>query len=105
MLAGSPLVSEWAFSAASAVLNIGYGGQAAGYGFVDVLFNEPEGPSGKLTVTYYKEDQLGSIVDYGMRASYGPTGFTYKYLTAEPFYRFGFGLTCASDWWQLIASS
>lgn len=98
-LAGSPLVSEWAFSTASAVLNIGYGGQAAGYGLVDVLLNEPEGPSGKLTVTYYKDEQLGSIVDYGMRASYGPTGKTYKFLTAEPHYRFGYGLTCTSLWW------
>ena len=38
------------------------------------VLNEPEGPSGKLTITYYKPEQLGSIVDYGMRASYGPTG-------------------------------
>jgi len=93
MAHGSPLVSEWASTTADAVLNIGYGGQAAGYGLVDVLLNEPEGPSGKLTVTYYKPEQLGSIVDYGMRASYGPAGKTYKYLTAEPYYKFGFGLS------------
>jgi hypothetical protein len=68
MAHGSPLISEWAFSNADAVLNIGYGGQAAGYGLIDVLLNEPAsagGASGKLTVTYYKPEQLGSIVDYG----------------------------------------
>eukprot|EP01046_Picozoa_sp_COSAG06_P013667 COSAG06_NODE_831_length_12041_cov_5.766789_11_plen_134_part_00 len=70
MAHGSPLISEWAFSNADAVLNIGYGGQAAGYGLIDVLLNEPAsagGASGKLTVTYYKPEQLGSIVDYGTR--------------------------------------
>ena len=88
---GSPLVSQWAFSTADAVLNIGYGGQAAGLGFVDVLFGEPEGPSGKLTVTYYKPEQLGDFMSYDMSGSLGPKGKTYKYLTTEPFYRFGFG--------------
>ena len=60
---------------------------------MDVLLNEPEGPSGKLTVTYYKPEQLGSIVDYSMIASLGPQGKTYKFLTSEPHYRFGYGLS------------
>ena len=101
-----------AFSTADAVLNIGYSGQAAGYGLVDVLFNDPEGPSGKLTVTYYKPEQLGSIVDCECsndRLRLSPvvllTGLllstdnmsagqkTYKWLSTEPFYPFGYGLS------------
>jgi len=96
MAHGSPLVSEWAFSTADAVLNIGYGGQAAGLGFVDVLFGEPEGPSGKLTVTYYKKEQLGDFMSYNMTGSLGPKGKTYRYLTSTPYYRFGHGMTYTS---------
>jgi len=93
MASGSPLVSEWAFTNADAVLAIGYGGQEAGNGLVDVLFNEPEGPSGKTTVTYYKLEQLGDFMSYNMSGSLGPTGKTYRWLTSEPFYRFGHGKT------------
>ena len=33
-------------------------GQAGGLAFVDVLLNEPEGPSGKLTTTWMKPEQV-----------------------------------------------
>ena len=86
---------------------------------VDVLLNEPEGPSGKLTTTCaaavrlfsssyaaappaavkamgraavagYKPEQLGDYMSYDMTGSLGPKGKTYKYLTSTPYYRFGY---------------
>ena len=71
-------------------------GQAGGLALVDVLLNEPEGPSGKLTTTWMKTEQLGDYMSYNMSGSLGPTGKTYKYLTAEPYYRFGAGKSYGS---------
>jgi beta-glucosidase len=93
---GSPLVSAWAFAAADAYLSLGYSGQAGGLALVDVLLTEPEGPSGKLTTTWYKPGQLGDYMSYDMTGSLGPQGKTYKYLTAEPYYRFGAGKSYGS---------
>ena len=61
-----------------------------------MLLNEPEGPSGKLTTTWMKTEQLGDYMSYNMSGSLGPTGKTYKYLTAEPYYRFGAGKSYGS---------
>ena len=51
------------------------------------LFGEVS-PCGKLPVTFYKSlEQLPAYEDYSMK------GRTYRYLTEEPLYPFGYGLT------------
>ena len=47
-------------------------------------------PSGRLPITFYKSTaQLPDFLDYNMK------GRTYRYMTEEPLYPFGFGLSYA----------
>jgi len=72
---------------AAAILQVWYPGQSGGTAVADVLFGHAS-PSGKLPVTFYR-----SIADLPAFHDYAMAGRTYRYMTREPLYPFGFGLT------------
>jgi beta-glucosidase len=84
---GSPIALNEIEDMAEAILFVWYPGMEGGHAVADVLFGDAS-PSGKLPVTFPRSlEQLPPFADYGM------TGRTYRYMTAEPLYPFGFGLS------------
>ena len=70
-----------------AILQAWYAGEQGGHAVADVLFGDYN-PSGKLAVTFYKDDsQLPAFDDYSMKNR------TYRYFQGEPLYPFGYGLS------------
>lgn len=84
---GSPLALGEVEDLVEAILFVWYPGQEGGRAGADVLFGSIS-PSGKLPVTFPKSlDQLPPFEDYAM------VGRTYRYMSQEPLYTFGFGLS------------
>ena len=80
-----------------AVLWAGYPGQEGGTAIADALFVAANGPSGRLTQTWYPASYVNevSMTDMGMRpnASNSNPGRGYRFFTGTPVLPFGWGLT------------
>jgi beta-glucosidase len=84
---GSPIALGEIEDMVEAILFVWYPGMEGGRAVADVLFGD-KSPSGKLPITFPKSlDQLPPFDDYSMN------GRTYRYMTEEPLYPFGFGLS------------
>lgn len=87
VFSGSALDLSLAQEKAAAVIQAWYPGSRGGSALARILFGEVS-PCGKLPVTFYRSlDGLPDFTDYSME------GRTYRYLTEEPLYPFGYGLT------------
>jgi beta-glucosidase len=86
---GSPIALGEVEHLVQAVIFAWYPGQEGGRALADVLFGDVA-PSGKLPLTFPQSiDQLPPYDAYAM------AGRTYRYMSAEPLYPFGFGLSYA----------
>lgn len=84
---GSPIALGDVEDMVDAILFVWYPGMEGGRAVADVLFGDIS-PAGKLPITFPKSlDQLPPFDDYSMN------GRTYRYMTEEPLYPFGFGLS------------
>ena len=84
---GSPIALGDVEDMVDAILFVWYPGMEGGRAVADVLFGNIA-PAGKLPLTFPKSlDQLPPFDDYSMN------GRTYRYMTEEPLYPFGFGLS------------
>ena len=87
---GSPIALGEVEELVDAVIFVWYPGMEGGRAVADVLFGDVS-PSGKLPLTFPKSmDQIPAFDDYSMK------GRTYRYMTEEPLYPFGFGLSYSS---------
>ncbi|XP_042418939.1 beta-xylosidase/alpha-L-arabinofuranosidase 2-like isoform X2 [Zingiber officinale] len=91
----------------SAILWVGYPGEAGGAAIADVIFGFFN-PSGRLPVTWYPESFADSVnmTDMRMRPdpSTGYPGRTYRFYTGETVYKFGDGLSYSNFTHHLISA-
>ena len=88
-MSGSAMDLSFAHDHCSAVLQVWYPGARGGLALGRILFGEVS-PSGKLPVTFYRNEnleELPAFEDYSMQ------GRTYRYFNGTPLYPFGYGLT------------
>jgi len=87
LFGGSPIALGELADLVQAIIHVWYPGQEGGRAIADLLFGDTS-PSGRLPITFPKSaEQLPPFEDYAM------AGRTYRYMTEEPAYPFGFGLS------------
>ena len=89
LMAGSAIDLGAAAQRADALLLAWYPGARGGRTVADILLGKVS-PSGKLPVTFYRNEQLADMPPF---TDYAMTGRTYRYLDKAPLYPFGYGLT------------
>ena len=90
LLSGSALAVNWADEHIPAIIQGWYPGAQGGKSLSRMIFGEVN-PEGKLPVTFYRStDELPAFTDYSMK------GRTYRYMTNEALYPFGYGLSYTS---------
>ena len=97
---GSPIGLEPEAKECEAILQAWYPGQAGGTAVAEVLFGDYN-PAGRLPMTFYRNvSQLPDFEDYNM------TGRTYRYMSQEPLFPFGYGLSYTTfEYGQMTLSS
>lgn len=86
-LAGGILDMNWASENCNAILYGWYPGSEGGRAIADIIFGA-QNPSGRTPLTFYRTlEELPGFEDYTM------AGRTYRYMTNEPLYAFGHGLS------------
>ena len=91
LMAGSAVDISVAQEKADAILLTWYPGARGGDAVAELLFGDAS-PSGKLPITFYKNealDEMPAFADYSMKNR------TYRYYTGTPLYPFGYGLSYA----------
>ena len=89
LMAGSAIDLQRGAEDANAVLLTWYPGARGGRAVADILLGATS-PSGKLPVTFYRNEQLAKMPEF---TDYAMTGRTYRYVEEAPLYPFGYGLT------------
>ena len=89
LMAGSSIDLTEAEEGADAILLSWYPGALGGKAVADLLFGN-ESPSGKLPVTFYRNEALEEMPDF---TDYSMRNRTYRYYQGVPLYPFGYGLS------------
>ena len=92
LMAGSAIDLTVAQDKAEAILLSWYPGAGGGRAVAELLFGK-ESPSGKLPLTFYRDDALLEMPQF---TDYAMAGRTYRYYQGTPVYPFGYGLSYSS---------
>ena len=92
LMAGSAIDLTVAQDKAEAILLSWYPGAGGGRAVAELLFGK-EAPSGKLPLTFYRDDALLEMPQF---TDYAMAGRTYRYYQGTPVYPFGYGLSYSS---------
>uniref|UniRef100_A0A0D9WA62 Fibronectin type III-like domain-containing protein n=1 Tax=Leersia perrieri TaxID=77586 RepID=A0A0D9WA62_9ORYZ len=109
IMSGGPFDISFAKSSnkISAILWVGYPGEAGGAALADILFGY-HNPSGRLPVTWYPASFADKVTMTDMRmrpdASTGYPGRTYRFYTGDTVYAFGDGLSYTNFAHHLVSA-